>query len=106
MKIDSLSLEGRRAGAVAGCLCLVALALRLVGLSHLPPGLFVDEAFTGYDALSLLHTGRDMWGEWLPLYFTSWGGDAVEGLYRYLCVPFLALLGPVPLAVRLPAALA
>ena len=106
MKIDSLSLEGRRAGAVAVCLCLAALALRLVGLSHLPPGLFVDEAFTGYDALSLLHTGRDMWGEWLPVYFASWGGDAVEGLYRYLCVPFLALLGPVPLAVRLPAALA
>lgn len=105
MKIDSSFSQGRRAGAVALFLCMVALALRLAALSRLPPGLFVDEAFTGYDALSLLHTGRDMWGEWLPIYFASWGGDAVEGLYRYLCVPFLALLGPVPLAVRLPAAL-
>ena len=96
---------GRGPGA-AGAVVAAAFVLRLVSLARLPPGLFVDEAYTGYDALSVLHTGRDLWGRWFPLYFSSWGGDAVEGLYRYLCLPFLAILGPIPLAARLPAALA
>jgi 4-amino-4-deoxy-L-arabinose transferase-like glycosyltransferase len=85
---------------------IVAATARLWGLAQLPPGLFVDEAFTGYDAFSLLQTGQDLRGDRLPIYFVSWGGDAVEGLYRYLVLPFMALLGPVALAVRLPAALA
>jgi 4-amino-4-deoxy-L-arabinose transferase-like glycosyltransferase len=83
-----------------------ALGLRLAALARLPPGPFVDEAYTAYDALSLLRTGRDLWGEAWPLYFASWGGDAIEGTYRYLCVPFVAALGPTALAARLPAALA
>ncbi len=81
----------------------VALLLRVWDLGRLP--LFVDEAYTGYDAVSVLETGRDMWGVLLPVYFQSWGGDALEGLYRYLCLPFVALLGPLAIAVRLPAAL-
>jgi 4-amino-4-deoxy-L-arabinose transferase-like glycosyltransferase len=92
-------------GWAVAAITLAGLALRCLGLTRVPPGLFVDEAFTGYDALCILHTGRDMWGQALPLYFRSWGGDAVEGLYRYLCAPWVAILGPVPLAVRLPAAL-
>ena len=90
----------------AGGIVLASLFLRLIGLTRVPPGLFADEAYTGYDAWSLLRTGRDLWGERLPIYFSSWGGDAVEGLYRYLTVPFVAALGPEPLAVRFPAALA
>ena len=82
---------------------LGAFLLRFWGLGRLP--LFVDEAYTGYDAASVLETGRDMWGVLLPVYFQSWGGDALEGLYRYLCLPFVGLLGPLALAVRLPAAL-
>jgi 4-amino-4-deoxy-L-arabinose transferase-like glycosyltransferase len=90
----------------AAGIVLAAAALRLWGLARLPPGPFVDEAYTVYDAFSILQTGRDLWGTRLPVYFPSWGGDAVEGLYRYLCVPFVAALGPGALSARLPAALA
>lgn len=90
----------------AAGIVLAAAALRLWGLARLPPGPFVDEAYTAYDAFSILETGRDLWGNLLPVYFPSWGGDAVEGLYRYLCIPFVAALGPGALSARLPAALA
>lgn len=97
-----------RPGRLLPLLAILAVAslLRLPALATKPPALFADEAYTGYDAYCLARTGADLWGRPWPLYFPSWGGDAEEGLYRYLCLPFVALLGPVPLAVRLPAALA
>lgn len=82
----------------------VAAALRAVDLENLPPGLFVDEAFTGYDAYSISLTGRDMWGERLPVFFRSWG-DYNSGLYRYLSVPWVAALGLSAASVRATAAL-
>jgi 4-amino-4-deoxy-L-arabinose transferase-like glycosyltransferase len=78
--------------------------LRCYDLADNPPGLFYDEASTGYDAYCLLHTGADRYGEPFPLFFRSFG-DYVSGLYRYLAVPFVAVLGLDPLAVRLPSAL-
>jgi len=90
---------------IPSLLLAVALLVRVAGLETIPPGFFADEAYTGYDAYCLQQTGADLWGRPWPLYFASWGGDAEEGMYRYLCLPFVALLGPTPLAVRLPAAL-
>ena len=78
---------------------------RCVDLGRNPPGLFVDEAFKGYDAYSILKTGRDLWGERLPLFFRSWG-DYNSGLYRYLTVPWVAALGLTEAAVRATGALA
>jgi len=82
-----------------------ATAIRIVDLGELPPGLFVDEAFTGYDAYSLSRTARDMWGNRLPIFFMSWG-DYNSGLYRYLTVPWVATMGLTEAAVRAAAALA
>ncbi len=42
---------------VAGCL-LVGALLRLLAIQHTPPGLWIDEAFNGTDALRALATGR------------------------------------------------
>lgn len=44
---------------------IVALAgvLRLYDLGRTPSGLTADEASAGYNALSLLHTGRDRLGD-------------------------------------------
>jgi 4-amino-4-deoxy-L-arabinose transferase-like glycosyltransferase len=42
---------------VAGCLLLGAL-LRLAAIQHIPPGLWIDEAFNGTDALRALATGH------------------------------------------------
>jgi 4-amino-4-deoxy-L-arabinose transferase-like glycosyltransferase len=77
----------------------VAALARSVDIGRNPPGLFVDEAFKGYDAYSILKTGRDLWGERLPLFFRSWG-DYNSGLYRYLTVPWVAALGLDETAVR------
>ncbi|MCZ6633788.1 MAG: glycosyltransferase family 39 protein [bacterium] len=71
--------------------------------SH-PIGFHADEASIGYDAYSILKTGRDQYGEFLPLFARSFG-DYDEALHRYLVVPFVAVLGLNEWAVRLPNAL-
>ncbi len=78
-------------------LTLLAAALRLIHLDSVPPGLFLDEAGNGLDALEVL-------GGRLSLFFERSLGK--EPLLNYLITPFVAWLGREPLAVRLPAALA
>ena len=85
-------------------LLIVAFITRLCGLSLLPMGLNQDEAFSGYEAFSLLHGGTDSWLHRFPIYFTSWGSGA-NVLYSYLTVPFMALLGPEIWVMRLPQAI-
>lgn len=60
-----------------------------------------DEASLGYNAYSVLKTGRDEHGAFLPLIFESFG-DYKPGFYVYLCLPLVWLLGLNELAVRLP----
>src|SRR3989338_4060059 len=83
---------------------LLALALRTVNLGDHPPGLTWDEAGLGYNAYSILKTGRDEFGVPFPLIFKSFG-DYKPGIYIYLIVPFIALFGLTELAVRLPSAI-
>ena len=82
-----------------------AAILRLWQLGIIPPHLTPDEASLGYNAYSILKTGRDEYGELLPIVFRSFG-DFKPGLYIYLTTPFVAILGLTELAVRLPSALA
>lgn len=83
---------------------VLAALLRFWGLANNPPHLTSDEAAIGYNAYSILKTGRDEHGEFLPLIFKSFG-DWKPGLYIYLTVPFVAILGLTELAVRLPGAI-
>lgn len=82
----------------------LAAILRLYGLGRIPPSLDWDEAALGYNAYSILKTGRDEYGQFLPLIFKSFG-DYKPGLYIYLTVPFVAIFGLTELAVRLPSAI-
>lgn len=84
---------------------LIALTLRVWKLGSIPAGLTPDEASLGYNAYSILKTGRDEYGKFLPIIFKSFG-DYKPGLYVYLAVPFVANLGLNEFAVRLPSALA
>lgn len=84
---------------------VVAAVLRLWRIDSVPPGVNRDEASIGYTALSLLKTGNDEYGRRFPLSFESFG-DWKLPLYIYAAVPFVALLGPTELAIRLPSALA
>lgn len=83
---------------------LIAATLRLWNLGGLPPHLRNDEASFGYNAYSILKTGKDEHGEFLPILFKSFG-DWKPGLYVYLTIPFVAVLGLNEWAVRLPAAI-
>lgn len=74
---------------------LLAAGLRLGGLDHLPPGLFYDESANGVDALGILAGAH-------PVFFS--GNQGREPLYIYLQALSLLILGPSPLALRLPSA--
>jgi len=82
----------------------LASLLRLWGIGSVPPGLFGDEVDTGYQAFSILNTGKDYFGNFLPVHFQSFGDWRVP-LYIYLDTVFVAIFGLNEIAVRLPAAL-
>jgi len=83
----------------------IAIFLRFWQLATIPPHLTPDEASLGYNAYSILKTGRDEYGQLLPLIFKSFG-DFKPGLYIYLTAPFIAVFGLNELAIRLPSAMA
>ncbi|HET9481979.1 MAG TPA: glycosyltransferase family 39 protein, partial [Candidatus Polarisedimenticolia bacterium] len=85
---------------------IVACALRFADLGGIPPSLYCDEAFHGWEAYCLLETGRDSRGVALPLFFDIFGKGWGEPLYTYLTVPAVALFGLTPLAARAAAAAA
>lgn len=84
---------------------LAAAFLRFYQLGAIPAGLTNDEANIGYDAYSIYHTGRDQWGQFLPLVSFKGFGDYRPSLYTYLVVPVISLFGLTPFAVRFPSAL-
>ena len=68
------------------------------------PALNADEAAIGYNAYSLIETGKDEHGNAWPIHFQSFN-DYKPGLYFYLVLPFVKVLGLSELAVRIPGAL-
>lgn len=82
---------------------VLALFLRVYRLDSVPPSLNWDEVSLGYNAYSILKTGKDEWGEFLPLSFRAYGDYKLPG-YVYLSVPFIALFGLNEWGVRLPSA--
>jgi 4-amino-4-deoxy-L-arabinose transferase-like glycosyltransferase len=83
---------------------IAALLSRVVGISNYPIGFTQDEASFGYDAYSLLLTGKDQWGETLPLVLRSFG-DFKLPLYSYLTIPSIYFFGLNEFAIRSPNAL-
>lgn len=87
---------------LAGILVLAAF-LRIWGLDKVPPELFGDELDVGYQAYSILKTGRDYYGQFLPTYihsFSEWRAP----LLMYVTFPFVAVFGLNEWGVRLPSA--
>jgi len=56
--------------------------IRFININNYPPLLW-DEASLGYNAYSILKTGRDEYGKFLPLIFKSFG----TGLSEYCVLP-------------------
>lgn len=83
---------------------VVAFFLRFYKLGEIPNGLYQDETAIGYNAYSILTTGKDEYGKSFPLYFKSFG-DYKLPVYIYATIPAIKLFGMTPFAVRFPSAL-
>lgn len=70
-----------------------------------PPGFTADEATEGYDAYSLLRTGKDQFGNSWPILFRSFG-DYRSPLNIWITIPSIVIFGPNTFSVRLPSFLA
>src|SRR3989344_4866828 len=83
---------------------VIASLLRLYMLDRVPVSLFGDELDVGYQAYSILKTGKDYSGNFLPMHFESLA-EWRTPVYLYSVVPSVAIFGISPLGVRLPAAI-
>lgn len=91
--------------AVLFTIIIVALLLRTYKISKIPPSLSWDEVSIGYNAYSILKTGRDEHGKFLPYDSFAAYGDYKPPFAIYATVPFVAAFGLNELAVRLPSAI-
>lgn len=80
---------------------LSAVLIRFYHVADVPPGLNRDEAAIGYTAYSILKTGRDEHGVFLPLSLKSFGDWKLPG-YIYAAIPSVAVLGLSETSVRMP----
>lgn len=86
---------------VLSLILVVGFLLRAYRISNVPPGLGNDEISIAYDAYSVINTGRDSTGAFLPLSFKSYNTYKAP-LYAYVAGPFIKLIGNNEMAVRLP----
>lgn len=80
---------------------LVGIFFRVYQFSSNPPSLNWDEVSIGYNAYSVLKTGKDEFGERFPLYFRSLD-DYKMPVYVYMTAASIKLFGYTDTAVRLP----
>src|SRR3989344_7300220 len=78
--------------------------LRFWNLGSTPPSLNWDEVSLGYNAWSVLTTGKDEYGDSFPMILRSYD-DYKPALYSYFLIPVISLMGMSEMAVRLPSAL-
>lgn len=83
---------------------VLATFLRFYMINQIPPSLSWDEASIGYDAYSIVRTGKDQWGENYPLAFKSFG-EYKYPFHIYASAVSIYFFGLNEFAVRFPAAL-
>ncbi|MCH7729947.1 glycosyltransferase family 39 protein [Patescibacteria group bacterium] len=83
---------------------LLAFFLRTYRLSTFPFGFHADEVRVGWNAYSILKTGKDDRGNKFALYYNTFGDFRPTGIF-YLTIPSIAVFGTNEFAVRFPSAL-
>lgn len=86
-----------------GVIMFLAVFFRFYAMPTIPPSLNWDEVSFGYNAYSILKTGRDEYGKFFPLYFRSLD-DYKLPVYTYMTVCTVGIFGLNDFAVRLPSA--
>ncbi len=85
-------------------ICILFLFTRLYKITEIPPSVYWDEASIGYNAYSVLQSGKDEWGRLYPLDFEAFGEYKLP-IYIYATAFTAGIFGLNELAVRLPAVL-
>ncbi len=88
-------------GLILSLLLLFSGLIRGYAVSSLPPELFGDEVDVGYQAYSLLHTGRDLYGQLFPTYIHSLS-EWRTPLLMYYTVPAIFIFNNTEWGVRGP----
>ncbi len=78
----------------------IGIFFRVYHFNQIPPSLNWDEVSIGYNAYSILKTGKDEFGNRFPLYFRSLD-DYKMPVYVYMTVAAEMLLGLTDVAVRI-----
>src|SRR3989344_3840789 len=78
---------------------ILAFLLRFYKVTEVPPSLNWDEVSIGYNAYSILKTGRDEWNQFLPLHFKSYGEYKLPAQI-YASIPGIYIFGLNELGVR------
>lgn len=81
---------------------LLGTFLRFYQLGENPVSLHRDEVFLGYNAYSILKTGREIDGHFLPLHLGSFLQSPAG--YCYFTIPFITLFGLTAFSVRFASA--
>ena len=79
---------------------LLAFGLRFYKVTEIPPALNWDEVSIGYNAYSVLKTGKDEWGISLPVHFRAYGEYKLPAQI-YAAIPGIAIFGLNELGVRI-----
>lgn len=85
-------------------ICIFFIFTRFYKIAEIPPSAYWDEASIGYNAYSIAQTGRDEWGDFLPIHFRAFGEFKLP-VYIYSVVPFVKIFGLNEFSVRFPAVL-
>jgi 4-amino-4-deoxy-L-arabinose transferase-like glycosyltransferase len=86
------------------CILAVGIFFRLYHFNQNPPSMNWDEVSIGFNAYSILKTGKDEFGNTMPLYFRSLD-DYKMPVYVYMTAASIKVFGYNDFAVRLPALL-
>ncbi len=70
---------------------LLAFILRIFMVWKIPPSLNWDEVSIGYNAYSILETGKDEWGAFMPLHFRAFGEFKLP-VHIYASIPGMRFL--------------
>lgn len=84
---------------------VLAAFFRFWNLSSIPASLNWDEISHGYNAYSLLKTGKDQWGHPWPIFNFRAYGDYPTTANLYFTLPSIAIFGLNAFSIRLPAAI-
>lgn len=83
---------------------LFSFILRVYKIDVAPSSLTWDETAVGYNAFTIANFGKDEYGNFLPLYFRSFGEDK-QPVHIYITAIFVKIFGLSEFSTRLPAAI-